>query len=157
MGGEPLLHPQVVEFCEITRSIFPKAEVVLVSNGILLSRLIDDDINRLNQSNIELCISNYGLKLNWNQINKFQRYYFHGKTQMYNISLDPSGSQDIVLSYLNCDLVQGKWLFFKDGRLYQCCIMANIDFFNQHFNEHIDIDINDISIDIFSHNEEEIQ
>ena len=157
MGGEPLLHPQVVEFCEITRSIFPKAEVVLVSNGILLSHLIDDDINRLNQSNIELCISNYGLKLNWNQINKFQRYYFHGKTQMYNISLDPSGSQDIVLSYLNCDLVQGKWLFFKDGRLYQCCIMANIDFFNQHFNEHIDIDINDISIDIFSHNEEEIQ
>lgn len=156
MGGEPLLHPQVIDFCELTRSLFPDTEVVLVSNGILLNRLSDEDINHLNNSDIELCISNYGLKLNWNQINKFQRYYFHGKTQMYNICLDPNGHQDTYTSFTNCDLVQGGWYFFKDGRLYQCCIMANIEFFNQHFDKNINIDLDDISIDIFTHNENEI-
>ena len=41
MGGEPLLHPDVVEFCKITRNLFPNSEIVLVSNGILLEQLSD--------------------------------------------------------------------------------------------------------------------
>ena len=58
---------------------------------------------------------------------------------------------------MNCDLVQGGWYFFKDGRLYQCCIMANIEFFNQRFGEKVNINLDDISIDIFTHTEEEIK
>ena len=34
--------------------------------------------------------------------------------------------------------------------------MANIDFFCQHFNKQINYNIDDISIDIFSHTEKEI-
>ena len=105
MGGEPLLHPQVVDFCETTRALFPKSEIVLVSNGILLSKLTDEQINRLNFSKIALCMSDYGLKLNWDQINKFKTHYFHTKQQMYNIALDLSGHQNKEWSFKNCDLV----------------------------------------------------
>ena len=157
MGGEPLLHPQVVDFCEITRSLFPNSEIVLVSNGILLPTLSNEQINRLNQNNIALCMSDYGLKLDWNQINKFKIYYFHSKQQMYNISLDLEGKQNPNQSFANCDLVRGGWYFFKNGRLYQCCIMANITFFKNYFNKEIDINLDDISIDVFTHNEEEIK
>lgn len=157
MGGEPLLHPQVVDFCEITRSLFPNSEIVLVSNGILLPILSDEQINRLNEHNIALCMSDYGLKLDWNQINKFNIHYFHGKQQMYNISLDLEGKQDPINAFVNCDLVHGGWYFFKDGRLYQCCIMANIEFFKKNFNKNIEVDLDDISIDVFNHNEQEIQ
>lgn len=64
MGGEPLLHPQVIDFCTETRKIFPKASIVLVSNGILLNQFNNENINILNENNIELCISNYGIKIN---------------------------------------------------------------------------------------------
>jgi len=156
MGGEPLLHPQVVDFCEITRHYFPISELVLVSNGILLPSLTDEQIEQLNKNNIALCMSDYGLKLNQEQINKFRTHYFHNKNEMYNISLDLNGSQDPNITFRHCDLVQGHWFFFKNGRLYQCCIMANIEFFCNHFNKEIDIDLDDISIDIFNHNEKEI-
>lgn len=157
MGGEPLLNPIVVDFCVVTRQFFPKSQIVLVSNGILLPKLTDEQIDRLNKSNIELCISNYGLKLDWDQINKFNRHYFHAKNDMYNISLDLTGGQDIKKSFENCDIVNGKWYFFKDGRIYQCCVMANIDYFCEHFGKKIEYDLDDVSINIFDHTLEEIE
>lgn len=42
MGGEPLLHPHVIDFCTTTRKLFPTSEIVLVSNGILLPMLTDE-------------------------------------------------------------------------------------------------------------------
>ena len=151
MGGEPLLHPHVIDFCTTTRKLFPTSEIVLVSNGILLP------INVLNNNKIALCLSNYGLKLDWNQINKFKIHYFHKKNNMYNISLDLSGSQDPAQTYPHCDLVQGKWYFYKNGRLFQCCIMANIEYFCNYFNKAIEYDLDDISIDVATHTEQEIQ
>ena len=118
MGGEPLLHPDVIKFCEITRTFFPNSEIVLVSNGILLKQLSDESIFNLNKNNIALCVSNYGLKIDFNQMNKFKYHYFHNKNDMYNISLDLSGNQNKEISFNNCDLVNGKWYFFKNGRIY---------------------------------------
>lgn len=156
MGGEPLLHPQVIDFCIETRKILPSSQIVLVSNGILLNKLTDSDIELLNQNKIILDISNYGLKLNDNQLNKFS-YKLYGNTKsLYNISLNLNGTQDKNISFQNCDLVQGGWYFLKKGRIYQCCIMANIEYFCKYFNKNIDYDLEDISIDIFSHTEEEI-
>ena len=64
MGGEPLLHPEVVKFCKATRELFPNSEIVLVSNGLLLPKLSNLDIEDINDNNIALCMSNYGLNLN---------------------------------------------------------------------------------------------
>jgi molybdenum cofactor biosynthesis enzyme MoaA len=36
MGGEPLLHPQIESFVTITRHYLPKADVRVVTNGLLL-------------------------------------------------------------------------------------------------------------------------
>lgn len=157
MGGEPLLHPQVVEFCTFTRNLFPKSEIVLVSNGILLPNLKDEDIEILNNNNIALCISNYGLKLDYEKMNKFKRHYFHSKNDMYNISLDLTGNQNITTSFFNCDIVQGHWYFFKNGRIYQCCVMANIDYFCNYFNKEIKYNLDDISIDIYNNSLPEIE
>lgn len=157
MGGEPLLHPQYLEFLKVTRKYFPYSTIVLVSNGILLHNLEDKDIQTMNELNIELCVSDYGIKLDYEKFNKFNKRYFHSKNYMYNISLDLTGAQDNEHSFKNCDLVQGGWYFFKNGRMYQCCIMANIDYFCSHFNKDIHYYLDDISIDIFKHTEEEIK
>lgn len=38
MGGEPLLHPELVSFMQVVRENFPKCRVTIVTNGLLLSR-----------------------------------------------------------------------------------------------------------------------
>ena len=157
MGGEPLLHPQVIDFCTTARKYFPNSELVLVSNGILLPQLSDEDIDILNNNHIALCISNYGLKIDMNQMAKFHTHYFHYKNDMYNISLDLRGKQNINTSFKNCDLVQGGWYFFKNGRIYQCCIMANIDYFCEHFDITLPYTLDDVSIDIYNHSLKEIE
>ena len=157
MGGEPLLNPQFVDFCLETRKLFPYSQIVLVSNGILVGQISDEDVEKLNKAGIELCLSDYGLRLDFEKIKRFQVAYMHSKTSMYNICLDLNGEQNKITSFKNCDLVQGHWYFFKDGRLYQCCIMANIDYFCSYFYQNIDYEIDDISIDIYTHTLEEIE
>jgi len=157
MGGEPLLHPQVVDFCLAARAIFSNSEIVLVSNGILLPTLKDEQITALNDANIALCVSNYGLKLDMNKMEKFTTHYFHAKNDMYNISLDLSGMQQPEWAFHNCDLAQNGWYFFKNGRIYQCCIMANIDYFCDTFNKEINYHLDDISVNIFTHTLDQIE
>lgn len=41
LGGEPLLNPQVEEFCKIARKNFPKATINIITNGILLPEMPD--------------------------------------------------------------------------------------------------------------------
>lgn len=157
MGGEPLLNPNFTDYYLLARNLFPNSEIVLVSNGILLKNITDESIDLLNSANIHLCISNYGINIDMNKFNKFKTHYFHNKANLYNISLDLSGSQDINESFKSCDIAQNGWIFYKNGRLFQCCVMGNIDHFCKHFNVNIDYDLDDISIDVFTHTLEEIE
>ena len=157
MGGEPLLNPNFVQYYLETRKLFPHSEIVLVSNGTLLKNVTDEQIETLNNANIDLCVSSYGVNVDMDKFKKFKTHYFHNKKELYNISIDLNGSQDIVKSFRDCDIVQHGWLFFKDGRLFQCCIMGNIDYFCDYFNQNIEYDLDDISIDVSTHTLEEVE
>ena len=39
MGGEPLLHPQVGEFCRVTRECYPEAGITIITNGTLIPKM----------------------------------------------------------------------------------------------------------------------
>ena len=46
MGGEPLLHPQIVEIIRMTRRHLPKILLALCTNGLLHKRMSDDFLER---------------------------------------------------------------------------------------------------------------
>lgn len=156
MGGEPLLHPNFADFCMVAREYFPKADVVLVTNGLLIHRIVPY-IDEFNEAGIAVCMSDYGLRAGLDSVRKLNRLYGHNKGQMYNISLDLSGNQNPVRSFNYCDLARNHWYFLKDGRLYTCCVMANIDIFIEHFKVNMPYALDDVSIDIYTHNAQEIE
>ena len=43
IGGEPLVHPQFLEICQIIREIFPKMDTTIMTNGIALANYSDED------------------------------------------------------------------------------------------------------------------
>lgn len=157
MGGEPLLHPLWLHFCKITRMYFPKSNIVLVTNGVLLHKIPHYDIKKLNELDITVCMSDYNLDMNNPAYFGIRKTEVHSKGELYNISLDLDGIQDKQKAFDNCDLHKNHWYFFKDGRLYPCCTMANIEIFLKHFGIEWNYDIDDISIEVKGHTEEEIE
>lgn len=154
MGGEPLLHPDYLSFFRSARAHFPHAKIVLVTNGILLHTIVADipDLNRLG---ITLCVSNYDQRIDWGLYDRFQLHEIHMKTAMYNISLDLEGSQTPEYAFGECDLARSGWWFLGNGKIFTCCIMANIDIFNESFDTAIDG--SDAGISIYDHDGPEIE
>ena len=59
MGGEPLLNPRLTDYVKASREIFPKADIRIVSNGLLLPKLSDESLRIIRENNCKFDISNY--------------------------------------------------------------------------------------------------
>lgn len=152
MGGEPLLNPDFMEYVRIARGYFPDTSISLVTNGILGYKLEPYE-KELRDLDINITISDYHL----DKQNKEMYTELHEKGSLYNISLDPTGSQDPEVAHMFCDIVIHDWYYFQDGRFYPCCIAGTIHDFWDHFGLDWNIKPDDISIDIFTHTAEEIE
>jgi len=158
MGGEPLLHPDLHEFLIACRNLFPNTHIELVTNGILLPSKKDKGLLEVcNDFGIVVCVSDYGLLDVTKVLDGFKLIRFYGKTELYNISMDLSGSQDPKTAFDNCDLHVNRWDYFQHGRFYPCCIGGNIHIFEQHFNLKLLENEDDISISIYKHSLTEIE
>ena len=65
LGGEPLLHPRVTEFLEIARRYFPRSQIKLMSNGVLVPRMSEEFWRAMHDNRILLVCDLYpiGLKV----------------------------------------------------------------------------------------------
>jgi organic radical activating enzyme len=139
MGGEPLLHPKIEQLLRQTKNCFPKADIRLVSNGVLL--------NQMSETFWEVCKTNYvsfditvypplknkvkffikllrskGVKLN--ELKKVDFFY-----AFYN----NRGDSNKELCFKKC---QPKWNVctnLREGRLYSCPVPTYIQHFNKRF------------------------
>ena len=152
MGGEPLLNPNFMEYCRIARKYFPRSIIAIVTNGILGDRLTPHEAE-LRSLHINVIISEYHLE---NQ-KREKADTLHEKGSMYNISLDPTGSQDGDLMYFFCDHRMSNCFYLADGRMYLCAIAGCIHDFWNHFGLDWGIKQEELGIDIFKHTAEEIE
>lgn len=59
MGGEPLLCPQLAKYCSLVRSLYPYANIKIVSNGILAMRMSDALIATIRANDVSMDITCY--------------------------------------------------------------------------------------------------
>jgi hypothetical protein len=57
LGGEPFLHPQLVEVATVARKYWAESEIHITTNGLLLPNLTDEKLNALQKLNIRINIS----------------------------------------------------------------------------------------------------
>lgn len=157
MGGEPLVNPDFIKYCRIARKYFPASKIVLVTNGILLERLLPYK-EELDRFQIDVTMSDYHLdKQKRSVLRMMPISEAHEKGVLYNISLDLDGRQDPQGAFDGCDLHQNGWNFLKDGRLYPCCIAGCIRDFWEHFGLDFGFSQEELGIDIFTHTADEIE
>ena len=133
LGGEPTLHPQLLDFCKIARKYFPKAYIDILSNGVNVSNMIND-IEEYKANNITMAIFQYsGINYNRPEIKQLcdSIATLSSTRPVFMQSLvDENGTQDKEKQfYLNCPVKQ-PCLTIKDYKIFNCPCGAHINQFN---------------------------
>ena len=145
LGGEPLLHPQCLEFLRITRKIFPQSIIRLVSNGILLPEQNDNFYRTCNKYNVLIAYSEYPIDIDYNKITEKCKQFdvdvmSYGKRDCFwEDKLNLYGESNVIDNFLECKLGWGyeNLFFLKQGKLYTCWKAAYINHFNRYYNKDI--------------------
>lgn len=157
LGGEPLLHPNLIEFFRLTREAFPKIKIILTTNLILLDTMKEDFWEAMKKYNIVFQLTKYP-PMN----EKFVHYL--DLIASYNIPIDnihvanefwlfknPNGNSKPQEVYKQCCEAYCRQL--RDGRLYICPDACYMDYYNKYFDKNIPVDK---GIDIYKHTSSEI-
>ncbi|OOO00119.1 MAG: hypothetical protein ATN35_09055 [Epulopiscium sp. Nele67-Bin004] len=146
MGGEPLLHPNVVDILRFAREVFPQTNVVLITNGTLLLKQEVEFWNALKDNNIELFITKYPINFDYDAVEYKASQYninliFDTRGQviktLLKFPLDIEGKQNAALSYSKCKAVNCVNLF--EGKLYQCPTSCHLNRFNKKFGTNMQV------------------
>lgn len=152
LGGEPLLHPELIKILKITRSYFKTSEIKLISNGILVLSQKESFWQAMKQNNIHLSVTEYPIKINYKQISHLTKKYgikysFYAPSKenaQWHFPIDITGSQDEQYSYDNCRKGNNCTnINIIKGKLYMCPICSNIKYFNKFFKKDCKIEESD--------------
>ncbi len=144
LGGEPLLHPELLKILKITRTYFPDSEIKLISNGILVLSQKENFWQIMKRNRIHLSVTEYPLSINYQQISRLTKKYgieysFYApnkENSQWHFPIDIAGAQDENYSFNHCR--QGNNctnINIIKGKLYMCPICSNIKYFNKYFNK----------------------
>lgn len=157
LGGEPLLHPQIIRFLKVSRKYLPNTDIKIVTNGILLTSQSEEFWKACKINNIIIVVTKYPIKLDFEKMENLAasygvQYKYYGNSAVikysHKIPLDLKGEQDIYRNFKHCHHAN-KCVFLRDGKLYPCSIPPNIHHFNSYFNQSIPICEED-GIDIYN-------
>lgn len=155
IGGEPLLHPNIVSFLYCARELFPQTHITLDTNGTLLLKQNEGFWEALRQTGIELTLTKYPISIDYEAIDKKMKlenveyaYTLSSKVlkTTYHLPLDLDAAQDEIESYMRC-WHANECVTLRNGRIYTCPIAAHAHHFNEYFNKELYVgDANSISI-----------
>jgi len=144
LGGEPLLHPELVLFLKTARECFPAAEIQLVTNGLLIDRMAENFWKECVDSRILIYVSRYPVNLDFKKMEET----FIDKNVLYHIEsgipkfrkdhLDREGKCSGFRSWMKC-MLGVRCSQLRDGKLYMCCKPAYIEALNKSFGTHFQV------------------
>ena len=149
LGGEPLLHPDIVKMTAIMRKYFPKQRITIITNGVLLAqpdKLPADFWQAIRENNIVIKLSQYPINVDYAAVEELCRQQnvsyeiFADRSEnargWNKFLLDENGGGIKALKYkvfklLGCRL---KNCFQLSGnRIYPCSEVAYVHHLNKAF------------------------
>ena len=144
LGGEPLLHPEIINLMKIARDNFPNTDIYIYTNGILLPAQSENFWRGCHDNNINLMISRYPIKLDTEKIKnmaerfKIKIFWSSAPDGALNDSsfivspIDLNGNGNIKKSFANC-YESNSCITLSHGKLYTCVFAAHVHHFNEKF------------------------
>jgi len=141
IGGEVLLHPNIIELLEISRKYIEKGDLAIVTNGILLPKQDEEFWKCCKQNRIAIKITPYPIKLDTEKITEMaKRYeidlsYYSGVEKVFfcKCPLNIEGRGNIIKNFKRCE---SSWCeTLRDGKMYGCYRAYCIKFFNEYYKQ----------------------
>lgn len=152
-GGEPLLHPRIIEICRTIRLLFHKIAITIFTNGKDISHMTEQFWKTLRACGVVIIFTKYDhSKINYDELielcNKHRIKCYnvcevakedidHTRSRMAANRLNPNGSEKFFSrNKLNC---------FEDcptlynGYIYQCGKVAFVHILNKKFNKQFEV------------------
>lgn len=157
LGGEPTLHPQLLELCQIARTLFPNIIIEILTNGKDLSKIVTKK-EQFIQLNIQFTIARYNIPYNESDIKSVceigNSSFSWGRESFVQTLVDITGSQDIKQSFYKYCHHQLPCFTLQDYKIFECPFAAHIRHFNKKFHTNIPIienidylDLNTLTLD----------
>lgn len=144
MGGEPLLHPQLDDFLYATRAYFPKSNIKIYTNGLLLPRMSNSFWNACRACYASIEITIYPpVKKNelalMNLVKKNGLKVLTHTITMFHAFFNKKGDNCVNMTFEKC---HERWYnpMLRDGKIYVCHKPATLKYFNDTFNLKIPTD-----------------
>lgn len=156
LGGEPTLHPAIIDCMRITRGQFPDAEIIVLTNGVLLLQLEKSGNGNFWEAcktyGVHITVTVYPISLDYKKIEKKAQEYgvalamssdIHAKSLTKAVKVSDKHTLDLTGSIekfycVNC-LYFNKFCVLKEGKIYMCPVAAHIDIFNKKFGQGLEI------------------
>lgn len=138
LGGEPLLHPLIIDLIILARRYFKNDRIAIITNGILLKKMPDSFYKTVLENNIHIRISPYPIHINYEELMVYVRSKgcfcdcFRIADKMFYRPMVEDGSGNVVYNWLHCKL-GGLCLQVKEGKLFYCSYSAYMDILNERF------------------------
>jgi MoaA/NifB/PqqE/SkfB family radical SAM enzyme len=162
-GGEPLLHPRLLDIFGIAREYFPETPIGFMTNGILLLKMSETFWTQCGQYAVSIGISRYPISIDIEKIREkgkahsIEIGYVGGSDvpvkSMWKYPLDVEGKQPLSRSYALCSQIN-RCITMKEGKIYACNTIAGIGHFNRYFNKNLEVTKADV---LELHNVKDIQ
>lgn len=159
MGGEPLLHPDLLKILKDVRLFFPKVIIRLTTNGLLLLRQNDEFWHTCRECNVTIVNTKYPINLDFEEMKKKAKaenvkfMYFEDTGEevvkkSFKKIINLNGDNDPVESFANCHIANyGN--FLMEGKFYGCPFSCqSYRIFNKKFGQALDMTDNDY-LDIY--------
>lgn len=160
-GGEPLLHPQIIDFMRIAREAFPVGKIMLMTNGLLLPTMPESFLDACRKYEVVIETTCYPVKFDYAGFEKIAEskgveyipfdldHYTQQKTYpiLSKVHSRQVDSGICRRNFLNCGIAHCTGL--KKGRLYPCPLAYNAPHLIKHFNLDIRLSEKD-GVDIYS-------
>lgn len=161
-GGEPLMHPQIDELLCIARRYFPRGEIYLYTNGMLMNKWEKHERGNLwelcRNLGVRLAVTEYPIKMNYDRLR--EKAHYHGVTYLdvtsrnrqglkysFHHPFDLSGNVE-PWQFINCYCFNN-CITLRNGRIYPCSLLPNSHHFNENFGTNLKESPED-SLDIFT-------
>lgn len=126
IGGEPLLHPHVIELGRIARTSFPHADIDFTTNGLLISKMDESFWEMMRKYSIKIKYTPYPIDFDYESMESYIRskgvsvFSASSKPIKYfrRMPLDSRGVYSAHKSYSSCPYTDCVQLI--DGKLYRC-------------------------------------
>lgn len=146
MGGEPLLHPDLLKIIPLARQYFPDTRIQIVTNGLFLLKQPDEFWSSCNKYSIEIVNTKYPINQKYDKMQEkaietgvLFKFYGGGSVvkTSYKEPLDLEGSQNPIQSFMNCSYLANYATFVMEGKVYSCPTVPNIKHFNKTFDKNL--------------------